>query len=94
MTALDSHARRPWPVQDGASAPPPTHIQSPPSASFSSGMGGQENPESQNHTFDHEILNDVDWDTILAYEDMLAFLPEPGQKCWTGGPSNEAEGCL
>jgi hypothetical protein len=92
-TAPDSHARRPWPPQDGASAPPPTRIQSPPSICFGSGMGGQENPENQDHAFDREILNDLDWDTILAYEDMPA-LPEPGQNYWTGGPLDETERCL
>jgi hypothetical protein len=69
-TAPDSHARRPWPAQDGTSAPPPAHVPSPPSVSFSSGMGGQENPEN------HEIL-ELDWDDFLAYEDMPPFLPEP-----------------
>jgi hypothetical protein len=56
-------------------------------------MGGQENAENQDHAFDHEILNDLDWDTILAYEDMPA-LPEPGQKYWTGGTLKETEGYL
>jgi hypothetical protein len=68
LTAPVPQAQRPWPVQDGA-APPPTNVQIPPLVSLSFSMRGQEILENQNDTFGHEILNDVDWNTILAYDD-------------------------
>lgn len=74
--ADDTQARSPTPpVPDDATASPQTHLQIPPSASFSSAMGVQQNPEDSNNGFETEPLDDFDFDKFLAYEDMPAYLP-------------------
>jgi hypothetical protein len=55
-------------------------LQSPPSISFGSAMGVQQNPEDQNHAFEPEPLNDFDFDKFLAYEDIPGYLPHSGQE--------------
>jgi hypothetical protein len=66
----DTRARSPSPILDDAAASPQTHMQSPPSISFGSAMGVQQNPEDQNHAFETEPLNCFDFDKFLAHEDM------------------------
>ena len=78
--AADTRARSPPPVPDDAAASPQTHLQSPPSISFGSAMGVQQNPEDQNHAFEPEPLNDFDFDKFLAYEDIPGYLPHSGQE--------------
>jgi hypothetical protein len=68
--AADTRARSPSPILDDAAASPQTHMQSPPSISFGSAMGVQQNPEDQNHAFETEPLNCFDFDKFLAHEDM------------------------
>jgi hypothetical protein len=73
---LDSpRAQNPSLIQDGAATSPQTRVQTPPCASFSSAMGGQENPEGQDNDFEVGPLNDFDFDAFLAYDYMPVCPP-------------------
>jgi hypothetical protein len=73
---LDSpRVQNPSLIQDGAATTPQTRVQTPPSASFGSAMGDQENPEDQDNDFEVGPLNDFDFDAFLAYDYMPVYRP-------------------